>query len=144
MQRGERGLHSVPLLGLVPSGWFGLLQRVDPGQHLLLHVVYLVLQQIFQAVRLRGAVAPTVLLQRTEGDRHWVRGLRGTLPPAPLNSLTHVLCTLGETYKLVLTVSHSPNLALNNTFTQCFSQHQSAHAWFRDETVKTEQHRSTA
>lgn len=71
VQGGERGLHSVPLLGVVPGGWSALLYRVDPGQNLLLHVVYLVLQQIFQAVRLHGAVPSTVLLHRTEGHTHW-------------------------------------------------------------------------
>lgn len=43
VQGGERGLHSVPLIGVVPGAGFGLLYRVDPGQNLLLHVVYLVL-----------------------------------------------------------------------------------------------------
>lgn len=69
VQRGERGLHFVALLAVVPGGAFGLLQRVDAGQHLLLHVVYLVLQQVFEAVGLHRAVASTVLLRETEDRR---------------------------------------------------------------------------
>lgn len=69
VQRGERGLHFVPLLAVVPGGAFGLLQRVDAGQNLLLHVIYLVLQQVFEAIGLRRVVASTVLLRETEDRR---------------------------------------------------------------------------
>lgn len=62
VQGGECGLHSVPLVAVVPGADFGLLQRVDPGQNLSLHVVDLVLQQILQAVGLDRAVATAVLL----------------------------------------------------------------------------------
>lgn len=62
VQGGECGLHSVPLVAVVPGAHFGLLQRVDPGQNLSLHVVDLVLQQILQAVGLDRAVATAVLL----------------------------------------------------------------------------------
>lgn len=69
MQRRERGLHAVALIRVVPRAPFALLQSVDPGQHLLLHVVDLVLQQVFEAVRLRRAAVPAaVVLRRTRGQ----------------------------------------------------------------------------
>jgi len=74
VQRGERGLHPVPLVGVVPGGGPGLLHAVDPGQNLLLHVVHLVLEEIFQAVGRPGAVGPAVLLHGTQGHTHRVKG----------------------------------------------------------------------
>ena len=62
VQGGEGGLHFVPLVRVVPGSRLGLLQRVDPGQDLLLHVVDLVLQQVLQTVGLDGVVPPAVLL----------------------------------------------------------------------------------
>ena len=62
VQSSERGLHFVPLVRVVPGCWLGVLQRVDPGQDLLLHVVDLVLQQVLQTVGLDGVVPPAVLL----------------------------------------------------------------------------------
>lgn len=64
VQRGERGLHFVPLLAVVAGAAAGLLERVDAGQNLLLHVVDLVLQQVFEAVGLHRVVASAVLLKK--------------------------------------------------------------------------------
>lgn len=62
MHCGQRGLHSVTLVSVVLLTRFGLLQRVDPGQDLLLHVIYLVLEQVLQTVGLHRAVVSAVLL----------------------------------------------------------------------------------
>lgn len=44
VEGGERGLYSVALIRFIPQATFALFQRVDPGQDLLLHVVYFVLE----------------------------------------------------------------------------------------------------
>lgn len=62
MHGSQRGLHSVPLVRIVFLTRFGLLQGVDPGQHLLLHIINLVLKQVFQTIRLGRTVVSAVLL----------------------------------------------------------------------------------
>lgn len=68
MQGGEGGLHSAALLRLVAQPQLSLLDAVHPGQHLLLQVVDPALEQVLQAVRLRGLVTPADLLS---GKAFW-------------------------------------------------------------------------
>lgn len=62
VQGGEGGLHSAALLRLVAQAQLPLLDAVHPGQHLLLQVVDPALEQVLQAVRLRGLVTSADLL----------------------------------------------------------------------------------
>lgn len=58
----ERGLHSAPLLSLVPESGLPLLDAVHSGQDLLLQVVDFTLEQIFEAARLHRVVTSAELL----------------------------------------------------------------------------------
>lgn len=62
MERREGGLHSPALLRLVAQPGLPLLDAVHAGQHLLLQVVDLTLEQVFEAVRLHRVVTSAELL----------------------------------------------------------------------------------
>lgn len=68
---------------------------------MLLHVIYLVLQQIFQAVRLHGVVPSTVLLHWTEEDGHSENTVKNNF--SHVKTIPFTLC--GVILKRVLKVS---------------------------------------
>lgn len=84
VEGSERGLHSAALLRLVAQPWLPLLDAVDAGQHLLLQVVDLTLEEVFETVRLHGVVAPAELLSGRRGKGHLDQCSASlSLPPLP-------------------------------------------------------------
>lgn len=100
VQGGEGGLHSAALLRLVAQPQLPLLNAVHPGQHLLLQVVDPALEQVLQAVRLRGLVTSADLLS---GKAFWsVDGFGcALLFTLSLSNLNNFLCgcTSTQNYK---------------------------------------------